>query len=112
LNNARRFLAVLVVFAVAVQPFALLAQDEEPAPTEEPMIPDAPAPTDAVPTATAVPAATPIPTTPSLQIVTFPSSRPGVTLRLMIGTPAAPPTAVLLQFVGGTGTNAFREEGG
>lgn len=30
----------------------------------------------------------------------------------MIGTPSAPPSAVLLQFAGGDGTNAFREEGG
>ncbi|HEY3116356.1 MAG TPA: alpha/beta hydrolase [Chloroflexota bacterium] len=29
----------------------------------------------------------------------------------MIGTPAAPPTAVLLQFTGGTGTDPFHEEG-
>jgi alpha/beta superfamily hydrolase len=118
LNSVRLFLAVLAVCAVVVQPFALLAQDEEPAPTDAPTVPDAPAPPDVVPAATTVPAtaplpaATPIPTTPGLQIVTFPSTRSGVTLRLLIGTPSAPPSAVVMQFAGGDGTNAFREDGG
>ena len=112
MNNVFRFLAVMVLCALVVQPFPLLAQDEEAQPPEEPALPEAPVIPEVVPTTIPVPAAPPIATTAGLQIVTFPSSRPGVTLRLMIGTPASPPTAVLLQFTGVAGTNPFREEGG
>src|SRR2546427_12177515 len=105
MNGMLRALVIAMLCIVGVQRSPLLAQEEggDLPPPEEQVLPEVPATMDPVPASTpaateSVPARTPIPTSPGKQIVTFPSSRPGVTLRLMIGTPAAPPTAVLLQF--------------
>lgn len=40
------------------------------------------------------------------------ATRPGVTVKVLLNTPATPPKAVLVMFPGGDGANMFREEGG
>lgn len=39
-------------------------------------------------------------------------TRPGVTLKVLLNTPAAPAKAILIMFPGGNGANMFKEKGG